>query len=131
MSLFQPKKKVKQIAEVSAEKLKKSTVETVKQTYTLLSRDIISQLTGKEPETNTKNFTPFNDEIRKKMGANFESQDSGDLAKVREQLAEHNQTDALKKQLEQRRFEQVKQEEKQAYEQIKAEEEQRKRQEAE
>jgi hypothetical protein len=106
------KKKIKQYIEESGEQLKKRTVEAAKETFTVLSKDVISQLTGKEQEKEPKNFTPFNDEIRGKMGENFSSQDSGELDKVREQLADHTQPDALKEQLKQQRFNQFRQEEK-------------------
>lgn len=125
------KKKIKHIVEDSGERLKHSAKETAKETFTLLSKDVISQLTGKEVGKEPQNFTPFNDEVRKKMGDNFASQESPELQKVREQLAGHTQPDALKEQLKQRRFDQFKQEEKRTHEELKAEEAQMKRREEE
>src|SRR3989344_8438313 len=123
------KKKIKHLLEDSGEHLKRRSAEVAKETFTVLSHDILTQLTGKEHGKEPQNFTPFNDEVRKKMGDNFASQESTDLKKVRDQLAQHNQPDALKEQLRQRRFEEVQQEAKQAYEQLKYEEEERKKKE--
>lgn len=126
------KKKIKQYVEESGEQLKKRTVETAKQTFTALSKDVISQITGSEREPEAKNFTPFNDEIRKKMGENFANQESDELSKVREQLSQHDEPDeALKEQLKQQRFNQFKQEEKRAQDEMKAEEDARKKKQAE
>jgi len=101
------KQKVKQKTIESLETLRMRSVESVKQNFTVLSREIIGQMTGQEikssPEKKQQNYTPFNENMREAMGEHFKNKEKPELDEVRRKLAEHvdeNPQVAIKRQFE-------------------------------
>src|SRR3989338_2533447 len=101
------KQKIKQKTIESLETLRMRSVESVKQNFTVLSREIIGQMTGQEiknsPEKKQQNYTPFNENMREAMGEHFKNKEKPELDEVRRKLAEHvdeNPQVAIKRQFE-------------------------------
>ena len=124
------KQKIKQKTLETAEHIKQNTAEAIRQNFTEIKAELLSQLSGKEPtpeQKGNKNFTPFNEEVRKKMGEHYDKQDQSELEEVRKKLAkEADPQEAIRRQ-----FEFMKKEEREAIEALQREEMERKRKEEE
>lgn len=129
------KNKIQQTSQESMERLKKKTVETTKETFTVLGQDVLKQLFDIDPKKNAQpkegTYTPLGEDIRNKMGENFSQQEAPELERIRQEIAGHNPEDAVKQQLKKTQLEHVRKEEKEAREYMRRKEEERLKEEQE